>query len=575
MIGAWPVASEAVAGLPEDLDESTTSPLPIFLRSRSADFVYLLIASPLDVTASGVESLYPYAVGEEAIGAIDAGEIVTMPPERVFLGSHPYRTLASDDPPEVLFEPRLTVPYSFEARIPLPASGTGLGAGAIGRIRAANGDRELDRFLAWAWEHRALQLLIGGTVNPGRWNEEVLPLDEYWPMPLQCAGIESDGQEGFEIIVADASLEIYDTLAREEYGGTGGLDGDANLAGKKKPLCLGIVRNAEAVPVDPAALVYQVHDGSIEAVISVRDKGVDLTPDGDISGLGLASVYDWVDVSGHFVTDLSRGIFRLGAKPQGGRVTCDVQGYNSGGYIDSTPEIVQALAVVFGGFPAERIDQRAFFLHFTATGPIGVYTGLDDPRTLGLIGELLAGASGWVSFTRDGLLTIREHKAPEIEVAVDSASGEEVLSASSEPTGAPIWRVSVGYLRSWVVQTGDDLAAGVSEANRAVYGSQLRVATVTNSVARGAYQDAYELRIDSFFDEESDAREIAEQTIRRHSLRRRMHKVRVADWVFQRAPGDVISIQSDRAGLQTPKNVVVISVAENAPEKAVDMELWG
>jgi hypothetical protein len=57
------------------------------------------------------------------------------------------------------------------------------------------------------------------------------------------------------------------------YGGTGGLDGTSDLAGKRKPFALGWPSNITPATVIPVEGVYQVSDGPVSAISAVRDTG--------------------------------------------------------------------------------------------------------------------------------------------------------------------------------------------------------------------------------------------------------------------------------------------------------------
>src|SRR5690606_28086333 len=99
-----------------------------------------------------------------------------------------------------------------------------------------------------------------------------------------------------------------------------------------KPLTYGSVRNAELRYVNSSYEIFQFHDGPAQAVTAIYDKGAILAKanggSNDISQMGLADVFAWVPVAGQYITDLSRGIIRLGAKPVG-TITGDVSGDNA------------------------------------------------------------------------------------------------------------------------------------------------------------------------------------------------------------------------------------------------------
>src|SRR5215216_2266887 len=117
------------------------------------------------------------------------------------------------------------------------------------------------------------------------------------------------------------------------YAGAGGLDGGDDLSGKRKPLTFGTVSNISPPLVIPSELLYQVHDGPVQAISAVYDRASGLAFQEDHASSALlrsASV-----LAGRYSTCLAEGHFRLGAAPVG-TVTADVEGDKTGGIFAST-----------------------------------------------------------------------------------------------------------------------------------------------------------------------------------------------------------------------------------------------
>ena len=92
------------------------------------------------------------------------------------------------------------------------------------------------------------------------------------------------------------------------------------------PLTFGECFNVTPLLVNKSTLEYQVHTGSIEDIIDVRDNGAPVAS---------------------FTKNLSAGKFTLNQAPYG-QITCSVQGDNTGGYSNLIGGIVQKIVKNFG-----------------------------------------------------------------------------------------------------------------------------------------------------------------------------------------------------------------------------------
>lgn len=71
-----------------------------------------------------------------------------------------------------------------------------------------------------------------------------------------------------------AKVPIQTTVYAGDNVAPDGLEGEADLKGKPKPVLMGSVRNATPVLVNADKQIYQVHDGAIEELSAVYDSGV-------------------------------------------------------------------------------------------------------------------------------------------------------------------------------------------------------------------------------------------------------------------------------------------------------------
>lgn len=188
---------------------------------------------------------------------------------------------------------------------------------------------------------------------------------------------------------------------------------------KVKPLCMGPCNNLTPVLVSESPYTYQVHAyGPIQAISQVRVDGLAVSP---------ASL------------DLAGGKFTLAAKPSG-QVTCDVQGWvYEGVYLQSAPQMIEALLRRFGQADETCLDAAAFAAqHAALPAPLAVYmTSAVDIRS-DLDGLCLGLPLIWMD-DRLGVYTLRGFGPP---------SGQPVLEVYDGTAGDP----PHGSVRCWNVK---------------------------------------------------------------------------------------------------------------------------
>jgi len=262
----------------------------------------------------------------------------------VYLSDNIFRTGASEYPTHKGFLQRIDQAFNFQQNIPIPGELISRGSQGFGNVELINLDQELDGYTDIIWNGRSIEVLIGGKYHPNLYDEYNTLFSEFERIFYGTVdGLQWDnGKISFSVY--DFGINLERNIQDEFYQGTGTTEGGSELEGKPKPICMGRCVNVPPVLVDTTYDVYQVHFRSIEEVEGVRDKGDDLTADGDIVDLVLDDVYSWTPVSGHYITDLANGLIRLGAPPDG-KVTADIRGDNVGGYIETSGDILKRIAV--------------------------------------------------------------------------------------------------------------------------------------------------------------------------------------------------------------------------------------
>jgi hypothetical protein len=304
------------------------------------------------------------------------------------------------------------------------------------------------------------------------------------------------------------TLHLYDDNKRLEipaqpnvYGGTGGIDGDANVKSKRKPVLLGRASNLSPPLIDAANLVYQFHDGPCFFLHYVFDRGVTLSANATPDYANYAALIAATVTPGCFATCLALGIFRLGAKPDG-TVTCTAQSSYSNGLVAGLPTV--------GGFFADTARCVHYLLTISTANivvdfgsvistsaaqpaEIGYWIGPDDNKTLRqAIDDLMNGVLGWAGFRRD-----RTFDMGLIALATGSPLGDYTsmdfftLRQLPLPSGMspPPYRIRAAYQYNWTVQA--DIDATIDALTQTSRMNQYSIAVSTNSTLSAAIQAAH------------------------------------------------------------------------------------
>lgn len=289
-------------------------------------------------------------------------------------------------------------------------------------------------------------------------------------------------------------------LQNNRYSGDGGTSGVANLSGKPKPICIGMVRNVSPVYVGQVDLgvgvlpTYQTHWRSIDGHLAVYERGVIWER---TSGTPVAGQWrDWPSI----------GMFQLGGTPDSSaQITCDCRGDNVGGYASSVFGVMQRMISSLGNALGTSIVDSASgsVLDYSVAGEIGWFQGA-EVTTLSAAIDAVARATGvWSCGSRDGKVRFSAigSYSEYAQFALDSG---DIISINPAKTPSSLWppprQVEVGYSKNWTSMTsisssivGDDRSFLEGPGKRAVARSNL----ITTS-----YNTPRTMQIEGLFAEE-------------------------------------------------------------------------
>lgn len=612
--------------LPGTGPQSVQSPIDALAANPGVIPIYLLIASPWDPDASATTTLY-YSTGPFTTDSTDT------PPDQVF----------TED--KIAVPINLTNSITLERGVP---RATGPTAGDI-LFDTMDPDDRNDGLAAYAWDGRDVRVLLAfegyrlsecaeifkGTAEGASWNEHevrvrlrsprfrlerpvqtntyagatsVTATDLAFTSPdtitststdlsvfaagdvLQALG--SDDNNGF--FVAESStattLTVESGITTEAAGDSvtirTALQGDESLKGKYRPLVYGQVRQVQPVLVNGTLLAYQVHDGSVEAIGAVRDRGIefDFAADYATASLLLAASIP----AGEYATSIAEGLIRLGATPSG-IVTADVQGDDSGslGYVSTAADIIRKIATTQGPLTdPDDLDTGTFAdLNTETSAVVGVSTGLESTTTAEVLDSVAASVGAFLDFTRNGRLRVVRLVNP-----TTTSTDKLITSIDRETFGGrqadiPAHKIKLGYRRYPQTLNGEEVAGSVGDSTRFDFGQEYR--TVEGGTAAESatilekHPSAAAYEVQTLLDTEADAQTEADRLQALHSPSR--HRYAVGEWggLFAYELGDVVELEVPRYDLTNGQKFVVLGYTE-APiqspevhENKVGLTLWG
>lgn len=539
----------------------------------------LLVATPFDpsavVTTPGP---LPFGTAEGAAAYTfdTTGALATIYPA----ATHGTSTAADDIPAEIYVPGKFTGAATHALSLFGGADPLQAGTGTVGELEIVDpeGEDNLDTLLDLGWEGAAIELRRGVPGTPYRtWGTIAR---------LTAAGLVGDIQSK-RLRLRDLSWLLQAAeLHGDRYGGTGGADGDATLAGILKPYAVGYVFNLTPVMINATALIGQVSRSSVAAISAIYDGRAPLTPGADYPtypALAAAAA-----APGSYATCLAQGLYRLGSTPVYG-ITCDVVG--DADTIGSLPgptsrgRIVRRIATGLGTVrfsDSEQIDCTAFQdFENKQPAPVGFYwDGRSEISKAAAIAEVMAGVCGWWLVRPNGQLSIGQAEDPAYGATLtlsypgtesgECRLGEPVITDTLAPRRATF----IGFQRNYTIQQQNQLAGSVSQVDALLYSQPTRYVGGTDLWRANSYPTSQAVYLLANYRDEADARAEYERQQLLFSVARTRYAVPVAmdphaDVVGQRA--QIANL--NRLGWGASKALLAcgIEVAGNA----VTLHFWG
>lgn len=529
---------------------SVQSPIDVLAENPGQMPIYLVIASPYDPGASATTDLY-YATA-------------------------PFTSDASDTPSAQAFtENRIGVPVRLSNRLDLRRGSLQATGTTAGDIEFFTLDGGADALASYLWDGRDVRVLIG--------------FEDY--TLAECAEIFKGTAEGaawnrstIRIRLRSPRFKLERDIQTTLYAGTGGVEGGDEIKGKCKPLVYGQVRQQAPVLVDGTNLVYQSHDGSVQAVNAVRDRGVALAFDADY--VSYAALIGATIAGGEYGTCLAEGLIRLGASPDG-IVTCDVQGDDSGslgasGYTSTAADIIRKIVTTKGPLTdPDDLDTGSLADLNTATSAVvGVSTSLERVSVAAVVDSVADSVGAFIDFTRNGRLRARRLDNPSTATASHTITSIDPDSWDAQNADIPAHTVKLGYRHYPKTLSGEEAAGSLGDTTRLDFGQGYRDTTSEDASILTLHPSAALYEVQTLIDTSGDADTEADRRLALYKPTRHFYEVRVWSGLYVYALGDVVDFQIPRYDLTSGKNFVVIGIDEEPiqsqnHQNIATLRLWG
>lgn len=551
-------AQYAYGELAAQYDQSVANPFRLLLEDPDVQLRYLIELYPyVDDVQATLTGISPF--GSLSFGEFDAHVTGGLKP--IYLSDRKFITEPTDNPANQYFAPLVNNPLQFDTSI-WQGSSLGGRSPSFGAIQIAN-DEDVREIVTYNWAGRRIVVKAGS--SDFTYAQYTTVFDGL------CNDIEAD-EKYITVTIRDNSLKTEQMVSSPLYAGTGDLEGGDNISGSPKPLCYGQVFNIEPVLVDPANLIYQIHDGSIQSVDAVRDAGAAITFGGDVSDITAATVS-----AGQYKTQLSGGYIKLGSTPSG-RITADCKGSNAGGYKETVGEIARDLVQTRLGarsLAPDEIDVGSFnAVDQSLDSAAGLYITDREPAS-DILDRLINPCGAYWTFSRRGLLQAGILDEPEeatyaIDVKNIANDGIQLIQ-----TVTAAWRISIGYSPSWVVQKEDELVGSTTDEVRSFVGQEYRTTISEDRAVRTRNDRADDLSFFTNLADKTRAEALGTRLKRIYGKIRRVYRVRLHGGLFRVYNGDTVKLTYDKYGLQNGKNLLVVGVSEDAEANQTILELWG
>jgi len=375
-------------------------------------------------------------------------------------------------------------------------------------------------------------------------------------------------EKGITLKISEPDAELKKDIQTDFYTGLGGLNGTPELKDQKKPLCFGTVFNGTPKLIDPVFDVYQIHDGEIESVTPF-DGGVLFNQVGPT--LDTTDVYGWTPVAGEYITDLSKGLFRLGNHP-GLELTFDAEGdADSGDYVQALTDVVKRIILQRTAMTEAQLVGLVPLASFQ-NAPVGLYLENGGSTVEDAINELINPLLVYKFFDLSGNLTFGQFKISGVSHALEES---DIISMRRIGEVGKISSMRLRYRKVYTVQS--DVALALNDPdflpNRKVQVSTPYTELETVGVSTN-HLLAETIILDTPLQTEVEAQAESDRQIELSDSLKGEFELVTSKGLFNYLPGQTIRATYPKIGVSSDK-FVILGKTSNIANGKVTLNLVG
>jgi len=459
---------------------------------------------------------------------VDISEIGNSPEPELYLSSMPY---AYDNK---VYSAVVEGGLSFSESLNINGSPT-MGYGSL-EITNVGGIH--DAYIQYVWNKRPIQIYLG---DPSWAKSDFILIFDGLIQELTAPNESSLSFSIFDKLQRLNSPLSEKTLKQTSYS--------QNTEDTVLPLLFGECFNISPLLVDNGSTnmggqVYMLHDGAVGGIIEVRDNGIRI----------------------FIEPDLTTGTFELVNQPYG-TITCSAQGDTP--YTNTVSGIIQKLVTEYGTIENRFQVSDLAFADFTNNSPIGLYCS-ERRNILDVCTEVAKSVNANLVCpavtVNNGIVTTSKLKLVEIKPAIgtpvyylnDNNMLEDSLSISEMFPVNP--SIKLAYCKNYTPQA--TVAGGVNPASNFQY--EYIFVSAVNASAKTLYRDSGETaEEETLLIETISAQAEADKRLQ---LWQQQRFIVTADYlpelIFVQL-GDVVQVKTSRFGLANGKLGMVYSITRN------------
>lgn len=383
-----------------------------------------------------------------------------------------------------------------------------------------------------------------------------------------------------QVDLLDATYWLSSTMPIAIYGGTGGLDGDSNVAGRFAPRLRGHACNITPTLTDSVNYVYQVSDGPA-SITALYEGGYA----GGIAFAGdVADIYAAAPAPGTYTvqTGAYGTWFRLGTKPVYA-ITVDATGqFRSGAAPTNVLDILRQFLLEDMLLPAAYVDQAWPAFSTIAPWPGGwFWDGSAGVTGKEAVTALLSGLGITLAPTRTGTLLPVPLLSPAADSSVVAELTDDIITdlaavALDSSLDPPTWRWRIGFGHNFTVQAaGSSLHPQITAAQQSFVAQQDRAAIWYSAEAKARYRVPNDPdTISTALSRQDDAALIAQHHGALWGVQRRLWAVSLPQfYAWQIELGDIVGLTAPAPGLEQRAVGVVVAEQIRAADQTVTLQI--